>query len=194
MKTMVILGLVAAAAVTAPADPYSAAIRQANHVATSAPQQENTRIQEASAAPTQAPPPNPQLEATLQNIANLRVDFDNLARLSETNSTDAVKSSLLTNLFIAAQGTKPSQASAVQLVDHLTDAMAGRAGLSDSYTKLAQDVHAIFNSSHLTAVQQETLLAEVQQILQSGGVTTDLALNVVGDLKAIAEQTSEAPK
>jgi len=63
------------------ADVYSAAIQQAKNVTANA---SNTR-QDNSPAPTQppstppaqnTPPPDPVLEATLQNIAGLRADFD----------------------------------------------------------------------------------------------------------------------
>ncbi|HEU6448659.1 MAG TPA: hypothetical protein VFV23_09515 [Verrucomicrobiae bacterium] len=192
MKTIAVLCLALLAANSVFADIYSSAINQAKNVAAGktpggAPIQQQPQ--------QQAPPlmaPSPQLEATLKNVADLKLDLDKLATLTPTNSGMEVKESLMTNLFIAAQGLKPSEASVSRLVDHLTEAMAGRGNMIDQHTKLAQDLHALFNGSHLTAAQSEVLLANVQTIFQTGGVTTDVALNVVNDLKAVTAETSEA--
>ena len=190
MKTIVILSVIIIGANYVFADPNAAALNLAQKVA-------QTSVATAPAQTTQPPAvqpapatPNPQLEATLQNISNLRLDFDNLGKLTPTNPIAPVRNSLMTNLFIAAHDTKPSEATTARLADHLVNAIAGRDILSDQHTKLAQNVHALFNGSHLTAEQQETLLSEVQQILQTGGVTTDLSLIVVNDLRAIANETS----
>lgn len=198
MKKIPIVCIALVAANAAFADIYSSSINSAKNVAQQAPQSET---QQAAAVQATQPPavqpapasPNPQLEATLQNISNLRTDLDNLGKLTPTNSPVPVKSSLLTNLFIAAQSVKPAEQTTTKLVDHLTDAIAGRDTMIQQHTKLAQDIHALFNSSHLTAEQQQTLLDEVQGILQTGGVTTDVALSIVGDLKAIAAETAAPP-
>jgi len=41
-------------------------------------------------------------------------------------------------------------------------AMAGNEKLRPQHLKLAQDVHAIFNSSHLSPAQQQKIFADVQ--------------------------------
>ena len=55
--------------------------------------------------------------------------------------------------------------------------------------KLAQAIHALFNSAHLTAAQQQALLTDVQKILTDGGASLDDAVNVVTDLKAVVAET-----
>ncbi|HEV2692949.1 MAG TPA: hypothetical protein VG347_08655, partial [Verrucomicrobiae bacterium] len=55
--------------------------------------------------------------------------------------------------------------------------------------KLAVDTHALFNSSHLSAAQQKTMLDDVAKTLAGAGVGQDDADAVVADLKKIADQT-----
>ncbi len=55
--------------------------------------------------------------------------------------------------------------------------------------KLAQQIHAIFNSSHLSATQQQTIFDDVKKILESGGTPPDDTAKVIADLKEIAMQT-----
>lgn len=192
MKTIVILSVLVAGANCAFADIYSSAINRAKTVTQTAPQSQAAAAAQATQPAQSAPAtPHPQLEATLQNISNLRIDFDNLGKLSPTNAIEPVRNSLMTNMFIAAQGIKPSEASSEKLANHLVNAMAGRDNMIQQHTRLAQDVHALFNGSHLTPAQQDALLSEVQQILQTGGVTTELALVIVNDLRTIATETSK---
>ncbi len=68
-------------------------------------------------------------------------------------------------------------------------AMAGNEKLRPQHQKLAQDVHAIFNSSHLSPAQQHKIIADVQTLLQNGEVPPDDVTNVVNDIKAIATET-----
>ena len=67
--------------------------------------------------------------------------------------------------------------------------MAGNEKLRLQHLKLAQEVHAIFNSSHLSSAQQQKIFADVQTLLQNGGVPPDNATNVVNDIKTIAAET-----
>ena len=135
------------------ADPYSAAIRQAKNVAANASstRQDNDNpplpALPPPAAPSQNnPPPDPVLEATRQNIAGLRADFDAFGDRADTNSAAAQKPSLMSNLTAAASGTKPSAASIAKLADDLMTAMAGNEKLRPQHQKLAQEVHASCNS------------------------------------------------
>ena len=145
------------------ADVYSAAIRQAKNVAANASRtrQDNQDNPPPPAQPPPAPPsqnnppPNPALEATLQNIADLRANLDALSRLTDTNAIGAKKLSLTGNLTAAASGTKPLRASISKLADDLARILAGNDKLRPQHQKLAQDLHAIFNSSHLLTVQQQ---------------------------------------
>jgi hypothetical protein len=176
------------------ADVYSSAIRQTKNVTANA---GNTR-QDNPPSPTQPPPalpaqnnppPDPVLEATLQNIAGLRADFDAFGDQADTNSAAAQKPSLMSHLTAAASGTKPSPASVSKLADDLMTAMAGNEKLRPQHQKLAQEVHAICNNSHLSPVQQQKIFADVQTLLQNGGVLPDNATNIVNDIKTIASET-----
>ena len=77
-----------------------------------------------------------------------------------------------------------------KLADDLQTAVSGRKKLvAAQQLKLAREVHALFNSAHLTATQQDTLVTDVQKILADGGASLDDAVNVATDLKAVVSQT-----
>ena len=175
------------------ADPYTAAIQQAKNVSareTAANQQ--LMDNPPPAAPPQnnpQPPADPVLLATQQNIENLRNDFAAIGNPAAANSLDARIQSLTNNLAIAAQGAKPQPASISKLAGDLATAIAGKEKLRAPPPKLAQFVHAIFNSAHLTTAQQQMIFTGVQNILTVGGAEPDEAANVVNDLKEIASET-----
>ena len=162
---------------------------------------EQQRIQRAASDPAGAPaasaaaaapaaPADPALQATLSNVAGLQSDFATLSNFTGDKPEVAQKISLLNNLSQAAQGTKASSTSVKKLADDLMAAVAGKKKLAAAQrTKLAREVHALFNSAHLTAAQQQSLLTDVQKILVDGGASFDAAVDVVTDLKAVAAET-----
>jgi hypothetical protein len=165
--------------------------QQARNVAAGEPPQGSTP---PSSQPPQnnnpsAPPPNPALEATLKNISNLRVDFDALGKLTELKPDAPQKKLLLDDLTTAPQGAKPTPASTSTFANNLASAVAGKAAMQPQHAKLAQDIHAIFNGSHLSAAQQQMVCGDVQKILQDGGAAADDITNVVSDIKTIATET-----
>jgi hypothetical protein len=174
------------------ADPYTAAIRQAKNVSANE-TAANQRLLDnppPSAPPQNNPPPaNPVLQATLQNIESLRNDFAAIGNAATNLNLATQKLSLTNDLAIAAQGAKPLPASISKLADDLTTAIAGKEKLRAPQPKLAQFVHAIFNSSHLTAAQQQMIFDGVKKILTDGGASPDEAANVVNDIKTIASET-----
>jgi hypothetical protein len=194
MKTFTALFCLLFAANGVLADVYSSAIRQAKNVTANA---SNTRqdnpsssTQPPPAPPAQNnPPPDPVLEATRQNIAGLRSDFDAFGGRADTNSAAAHKPSLMSHLTAAASGAKPSAKSISKLADDLITALAGNEKLRPQHQKLAQDVHAVFNSSHLSPAQQQNIFTDIQTLLQNGGVPPDDATNIVNDIKIIAIET-----
>jgi len=193
MKTLTAFLLIFLCAGAIHADIYSAAIKQAHNVANGQPPQGGPPAQQAPpAAPPQNPLPprvNPVLEATLQNISNLRVDFDALGKLPELKLDSLPKQSLLNDLTAAAQGAKPSPTSVTNLAESLATAVAGKEDMQPQHAKLAQDIHAIFNSSYLSAAQQEMIFNDVQNILQSNEIPSDEITNVVAGVKKIAAET-----
>jgi hypothetical protein len=136
-------------------------------------------------APVQpiAPPPNPALNATLQNIAELQNDLSVL----ETNAT--IKTQLVANLNAAAQGTKPSAGSISKLADDLTTGLSGKKLSQDQRHKLAQFCHAIANGSHLSATQEQAVFDGVTKSLESAGVAPGDIAKIVADMKVIVGET-----
>jgi|SRR5450756_548845 len=169
------------------ADPYVIAKQQA-HRAADQNDAEQARIQKAAAA-ADATPMDPALQATLLNIGDLQANF--AAFINADGQVDpAQKMSLLNNLSQASQSTKASTASVKKLAADLTPALAQRKKLTVAQQKkLAVDVHAVFNSSHLSAAQQKMMFDDAQKILTQAGVAQDDADNVVTDLKKIADET-----
>ncbi len=129
------------------------------------------------------------LQATVQNIESLRNDFATIGSADAGASLIAQKQSLTNDLAIAAQGAKPQPASISKLADDLATAISGKDKFRIPQPKLAQFVHAIFNSSHLTTAQQQMIFDGVQKILTDGGALPDDATNVVNDIKTIASET-----
>src|ERR1017187_714293 len=162
---------------------------------------EQQRIQKAASEPAGAPsaraaaaaaaaPVDPALQATLNNVAGLQSDFAALSNVAGDKPDPSQKISLLNNLSQAAQGTKASSASVKKLADDLLTAVAGKKQIAAAQqTRLARGGHPPFNSSHLTAAQQQTLLADAQKILTEGGASLDDAVDVVTDLKTVADET-----
>jgi len=144
----------------------------------------------AHAAAAPAAPMDPALQATLNNIAGLQSDFATMINATGDKPDPAQKISSLNNLSQAGQGTKASSTSVKKLADDLLTAVAGKKQIAAAQqTRLAREVHALFNSSHLTAAQQQSLLADAQKILTEGGASLDNAVDVVTDLKAVADET-----
>lgn len=146
-----------------------------------------------ASAPAAAPaaPADPALQATMANVTSLQTDFATLVKFTGDKPDPAQKVSLLNNLSQAAQGTKKASANSVKkLTDDLLPALSGKTKLVPAQqTKLAQYIHALFNSAHLSAAQQQTVLTNVQKILTDAGVSLDDAVNVVTDLKAVVADT-----
>jgi hypothetical protein len=180
------------------ADPYSIAKQQAkNVVASENKNQQAINSSDATPAPVTPPqnnsnpnpPPNPALQATLQNIAGLRADFENLVS-GPANATNVASSQpLINDLTAASQSIKPSPASVSKLARDLTAVLAGNDKLRSQQQKLASWVHAVFNSSHLSTAQSQMIHDGVQKIFADAGVPVPDAANVINDLQTIATET-----
>jgi hypothetical protein len=198
VKIVLAGGCVLSAVLTLQAQNYYLATQQAKRASTQN-AAEQQRIANAAgtpgapaagSAPASAAPTDPALQATLKNIASLQGDF--AAIIAAADKPDpAQKVSLLNNLTQAAQGSsKASSDSVKRVADDLLTAVAGKSKLvAAQQTKLAREVHALFNSSHLTATQQQNLLADVQKTLVDAGVSLGDAVNVATDLKAVVAET-----
>lgn len=140
------------------------------------------------AAPA-APPADPALAATLQNIADLRADLDALAQAADATAGGDQRASLMTHLSAAGHDKKAPATSVKTLAGHLIAAASGKKNLAAHNPALARDLHALFNGTHLSATQTQTLLDGVKKILTAAGTPPDDANNIVADLKQIAAET-----
>ena len=86
---------------------------------------------------------------------------------------------------LVGQGGAPE----AKLADDLVKDATGKLKADAMQQKLAQDIHAIFNSSHLSPSQQQMIFDSTQKILQSAGAAPEDAANVVNDIKQIATET-----
>ena len=150
---------------------------------------------QAGSAPAPAPatpaPVDPVLQATLKNVSGLQTDFAGI--INAADKPDAsVKTSLLNDLTQAAQGTKASSDTVKKLADHLSAALAGQKKLvAAQQTKLAREVHALFNGAHLNPTQQQALMTDMQKLLTDAGVSADAVVDVMADLKTVVTETAK---
>jgi hypothetical protein len=193
MKTSVALFCVLLAASSVRADPYSIAIQQAKRASDqNSAEQRQLENQDGATGSTrgagQTPAKaDPVLAATLQNITNLQADF--AAVIDATGAKADQRIALMNDFSAAAQSTHASANSVKELARDLMTAMAGNKKLQPRQQQLAREIHAIFNSSHLTATQQQMVFDGVQKTLTDAGVSLDAATDVVTDLKGISAET-----
>ncbi len=203
MKTFVVLVCVIWVADAALADPYSMAIQQAKRVSNQNNAEQQAISQPAPATPTPAPAstpaatpetpaaPNPALEATLKNISNLGADLAAFCNSTNTGA-DAVparRDALVNDLNAAAATQKPVAESVQKLADDLINATSGHPKLMSQGSRLGRDLHAVFNSSHLTTSQQYSIVDDVQKILIENGAASVDTSKVLEDLKTIELET-----
>jgi hypothetical protein len=142
----------------------------------------------ATPAP-EAAPMDPALQATLKNVAGLQTDLAAFVATSDKPTADQ-KTALLNDLSEAAQGAKASSGAIKKVAEDLSPALAGQKRLGVPQQKrLAQQIHALFNSSHLTAAQQQAILTSIQKTLTDAGTSLDDTVNLVTDLKAVVAET-----
>ena len=113
----------------------------------------------AGPAPAPAAPMNPGLAATLKNMwPACRADF--ASAVVATTTRTRPKSFALEQPHAGGAGNEGLPPSVKKLADDLTAAVTDKKKLAwPQQQKLAQDVHALFNSAHLTAAQQQKLPA-----------------------------------
>jgi len=194
MKTILAAFFLLFALRVAMADPYGIAIQQARRDSAQN-DAEQQRIQNADGGAAQAAtgqqpaPTSPALAATMQNITNLQVDLAAFIGSAADHPDPSQKVALMNDLSAAAQGTKASTESVKELAKDLFTATAGDKKLLAKKLQLAREIHAVFNSSHLTPTQQQSIYDSVQKTLVDADVPLDAAVDVVTDLKAIVAET-----
>ena len=185
MKTALVIGLLLATVAVSQADVFSQAKGQAKRAA----DQESAAAGNQPQTPPNNQPMDPALAATLANIASLRTDFSALNNSSDASPSADLHIALLNHLSAAAQGTKPTSAAIQKLADHLGTTLLGKKSMLSRQATLARDVHALFNASHLTAAQQQTMLSEVKKILADAGCLAEDMEFVLATLQTIVTET-----
>ena len=142
-----------------------------------------------SSVTPQMKPVDPVLEATLKNSADLGSNFRAISAAADKNAAAEQRVSLLNNLSAAGNGTKASTARVNKLANDFISELPGQNKISGVSQKLGRDVHALFNSSHLSAVQQEQLLGEVKKLFSDAGVSGPGVDKIDDDLKTIVSET-----
>lgn len=144
----------------------------------------------AAPAPRTTAPATPGNPATAnpavlqaQNIAKIKTDLAGLKPGSPV--TLAQKQQLIKDLAVAARSTKPSLPSVTKFVDTLAAALGENILGEPEQDRLAQNLNSVFNSKPLPASQFDAIIADVQAILQVGGVKRPVAASLAGQLKAV---------
>ncbi|GEM_PF-628768 len=142
------------------------------------------------AAPTPPPtaPGTPGNPAVLQaqNISKIKTDLAALKPGSPV--TPEQKQQFIKDLAVAARSTKPSLPSVTKFVNTLAAALGENNLAAPEQERLAQNLNSVFNSKPLPAAQFEKIIADVQAILQVGGVKRSVAASIAGDLKAVGAE------
>jgi hypothetical protein len=151
--------------------------------------QNNVRqgIPPPAAPPTPATPGSPTAPnaavVQVQNIAKIKADL--AAFKPGPPVTLEQKQQLIKDLAIAARSTKPSLPSVTKFVDTLAAALGENILGEPEQERLAQNLNSVFNSKPLPGSQFDKLIADVQAILQVGGVKRPVAASIAGDLKTV---------
>lgn len=95
------------------------------------------------------------------------------------------KQQFLKDLAFTARSRKPSLPTTKKLVDSLTAALTEASLTADQQARLARDLDSVLNSKPLVTTQFDAVIADVQAILQVGGLKRTAAVNVAKDLKAV---------
>lgn len=185
MKKIILLAAAFAVVSTRADVNYYMATQQAHRAVEQGNAEQQRVAQEAAGQPA-----DPALAATLKNINDLKADLDALVNAADATAGAAQRTPLLNDLSAAAApGKKAAAASVKKLADQLIAVLSGKKTLAPQNLKFARSLHALFNASHLSAAQQQTLLDGFKKVLTDAGVAADDADGLVADLKQIVSET-----
>ena len=139
----------------------------------------------AATTPGNPAAPNPAASQA-QNISKIKGDLEKLKPGSPV--TPEQKQQIIKDLAVAARSTKPSLPSVTKLVDALAAALGENSLGAQEQERLAQNLNSVFNSKPLPAAQFDAIIADVQAILQVGGVKRSAAASIAADLKAVGAE------
>lgn len=130
-------------------------------------------------------PPNPAM-LQAQNISKIKADLSLLKPGSPVTAEQ--KQQLLKDLAVGARTTKPSLPTVTRFVDTLAAALGENTLGEAEQERLARNLNSVFNSKSLPASQFDAIIADVQAILQVGGVKRPVAASIAGDLKGVGAE------
>lgn len=139
--------------------------------------------------PVPPPPANPARPAPVspdQSIAKLKTDLAGFK--TGATATAAQKQQFTVNLAVAARTAKPTLGTVKKFVDALTAGLSEATLTGEQQARLAQNLEAVMNSKPLPASQFDAIIADVQAILQVGGVKRATAVSVASDLKSVGAE------
>ena len=139
----------------------------------------------APAPPGTPAAPNPAV-LQAQNISKIKADLASLKPGSPV--TREQKQQLIKDLAVAARSAKPSLPTVTKFVDTLAAALGENSLGEPEQERLAQNLNSVFNSKPLPAAQFDVIIADVQAILQVGGVKRPAAASIAGNLKAVGAE------
>jgi hypothetical protein len=176
------LGLTASAQQGIYNGAMNAAHRAVSKTEAASSQNPDGQPQTAQQAPA-AQPMDPVLAATLQNIANLKADLENLGTNSEPSPA------FTNDLLAASTGNKASADTVTKLATDLQAAIAGKIAFKASIPKLAANLHALSNGAHLTPAQFQMISDGIEQILEDGNASYGATTSVLADIKKLMQET-----
>lgn len=141
----------------------------------------------APAAPAQPPAAQPGRPLPPDPVAKLKAD---IAAITGNSAVPVeLKKQFTTNLMACARGSrKPTLATVEKFAGSLSAALAGKGIEPSVQTRLVQDINLALNSASLSAQRTAEVGDDVQAILQTAGLTRGAAVNITGELKAIAAE------
>jgi hypothetical protein len=143
----------------------------------------------APSAPATVPasPNAPKISASRQqNINQLLAD---LKAIKSKSVTPEQKQQLKKDLLAAAEGAKkPSSDSVTKLANNLSAVWADQKLSPQEQTFLATDLNTVLNSANMSAAESQGVLNRAQTILKYSGISKDDGQKIVNDLKAIAAE------
>ena len=189
MKTKILVIIVVVSAVLGvQADPATIAKQRAKETVN----QSNVRQGVAApAAPTAATPQAQAGKLAADPVAKLKAD---LAAITGAPSVSAdLKKQFTSDLLACARGSrKPTLATVDKFATSLSAALAGKGMEASVQARLAQDINLMLNSASLPVTRTGEVGDDVQAILQTAGLARGAAVNIAGDLKAIAAELQGA--
>lgn len=120
-------------------------------------------------------------------LSKLKADLQTISGGSAVSAE--LKKQLATNMLACARGSKkPSHTAVQKFADNISSALAGKSLEANVVARLAQDINLALNGASLSDERMTQITDDVQAILQTGGVTRGLAVNMAGELKAIVAE------